>query len=125
MRDGKFEFVVTDVESGLASVGDNPFLEKKAQGQFVVVTMTVQNTSDKPKGLSAGNQNLFDAEGRKFTPDTMAAIALDSDVAVWDDINPGNKVTMKVVYDMPADAVPAEIELHDSVFSGGVTVALQ
>lgn len=125
VRDGKFEFVVTDVESGLSTVGDNPFLTEKAQGQFVIVTMTVQNTADKPKGLSPSDQEMYDTQGRKFTANTMAAIALDSDVSVWDEINPGNKVTMKVVYDMPADAVPAEIELHDSMFSGGTRVALQ
>ena len=29
-----------------------------------------------------------------------------------------------VVFDIPVDAVPAALELHDSAFSGGVTVAL-
>ncbi|CAM2790479.1 DUF4352 domain-containing protein [Prescottella defluvii] len=125
VRDGKFEFVVTGVESGLSTVGDNPFLTEKAQGQFVVVTMTVQNTSDKPKGLSPSDQEMYDSQGRKFTADTSAGIALESDVSFWDEINPGNKVTMKVVFDMPADAVPAEMELHDSVFSGGSRVALR
>ncbi|WP_341353356.1 MULTISPECIES: hypothetical protein [Rhodococcus] len=32
---------------------------------------------------------------------------------------------MPVVFDMPVDAVPASIELHDSMFSGGVTVSLR
>ncbi|WP_072689839.1 DUF4352 domain-containing protein [Rhodococcus marinonascens] len=125
VRDGKFEFVVTDVETGLSSIGDNPFLTSEAQGQFVVVTMTVQNTSDEPKGLSPSSQDMYDAQGRKFTADTSAGIALDSDVSIWDEINPGNTVTMKAAYDMPADAVPAEIELHDSMFSGGTRVALR
>jgi len=125
VRDGKFEFVVTGVESGLSTVGDNPFLTEKAQGQFVIVTMTVSNTSDQPKGLSPDSQEMYDAQGRKFTADVSAGIALESDVPLWDEINPGNKVTMKVVYDMPADAVPAEMELHDSMFSGGTRVVLQ
>jgi hypothetical protein len=29
------------------------------------------------------------------------------------------------VFDVPADAVPASVELHDSAFSGGVTVTLE
>lgn len=124
VRDGKFEFTVTNVESGLTSLGDNPFLAKKAQGQFVVVTMTVQNTSDEPKGVSPDNQELFDSQSRKFTADTSAGLNLDTDVAFWDEINPGNTVTLKVVYDMPAGAVPASMELHDSMFSGGVEVTL-
>ncbi|AWZ22869.1 Mpr protein [Rhodococcus pyridinivorans] len=125
VRDGKFEFVVTGVESGLTSLGDNPFLAEEAQGQFVVVTMTVSNISDEPKSLSPSDQKLIDGQGRTFSPDTSAALNLDSDVPIWDKINPGNTVTMPVVFDMPVDAVPTAIELHDSMFSGGVTVSLQ
>lgn len=124
VRDGKFEFTVTDVVSGLSEVGDNPFLIEKAQGQFTIVTIAVLNTSDEPKGLSPDAQDMYDGEGRKFSADTSAAIGLEADVAFWDEINPGNSVTMKVVFDMPIDAVPAEIELHDSTFSGGVRVSL-
>lgn len=125
VRDGKFEFTVTGIEAGLPSVGDNPYLMQKAQGQFVVVTMTVQNTGNEPKGISPTDQKLFDAQGRKFTADPTAAINLDSDVPLWDQINPGNSVTLKVVYDMPVGAVPASMELHDSMFSGGAKVNLQ
>lgn len=125
VRDGKFEFVVTGIETGLTTLGDNPFLAEDAQGQFVIVTMTVSNVSDAPKGLSPSNQKLVDDQGRTFSPDTGAALNLDSDVSFWDEINPGNTVTMPVVFDMPVDAVPAAIELHDSMFSGGVTVSLR
>jgi hypothetical protein len=37
---------------------------------------------------------------------------------------PGNSLTGTVVFDIPVDAVPASLELHDSLFSGGVTVTL-
>ena len=125
VRDGKFEFVVTGVEKGLASVGDNPYFTEQAQGQFVVVTMTVKNISDKAYGFSPSDQKLLDAQGREFEPSTSAQIALGgSDIPVWDNINPGNTVTAKVVFDMPKDAVPTAIELHDSMFSGGAKVTL-
>ncbi|MDV3125302.1 DUF4352 domain-containing protein [Mycobacterium sp. 21AC1] len=125
VRDGKFEFVVTSVQPGLAEVGDNPFLNQKAQGQFVIVTLSVENIGDQAQGFSPSNQKLFDAQGRSFESDAGAQIALgDSDIPVWDDINPGNAVDVSLVYDMPVAAVPASIELHDSMFSGGVTVNL-
>lgn len=125
VRDGKFEFVVTSVQPGLTEIGDNPYLAKHAQGQFVVVAMSVKNIGDKPQSFSPSAQKLFDADGRSFESDTMAQIALgDSDVPVYDNINPGNTVEVKVVYDMPPDAVPTSIELHDSVFSGGAKVSL-
>ncbi|MDG3014738.1 DUF4352 domain-containing protein [Speluncibacter jeojiensis] len=125
VRDGKFEFVVTDVQTGLSEVGDNPYLQQKAQGQFVVVTMTVSNTSNKAKSLSPSDQKMYDSQGREFEADPMAAINVGSDVPVWDQINPGNTVTVKAVYDMPVGAVPDHIELHDSMFSGGAKVSLR
>ncbi|WP_309226808.1 MULTISPECIES: DUF4352 domain-containing protein [unclassified Mycolicibacterium] len=125
VRDGKFEFVVKSVQPGLAEVGDNPYLARKAQGQFVIVTLSVQNIGDKAQGFSPANQKLFDNQGRSFESDSAAQIALgDSDIPVWDNINPGNTVEVKVIYDMPQGAVPTSIELHDSMFSGGTTVAL-
>ncbi|GAA1075985.1 DUF4352 domain-containing protein [Tsukamurella spumae] len=126
VRDGKFEFVVTGVEPGLSEVGDNPYLAKKAQGQFVIVSMTVKNIGTKPQSFSPSSQKLKDTQGRTFESDSMAQIALgDSDVPVWDNINPGNTVQVKVVFDMPKDATPATIELHDSMFSGGAKVTLK
>lgn len=126
VRDGKFEFVVSSVEPGQQSVGDNPYLTEKAQGQFVVVAITVKNTSDKPQSFSPTNQKLFDTSNRSFESDSMAQIALGgSDIPVWDNINPGNTVNVKLVFDMPTDATPGSIELHDSMFSDGATVSLK
>lgn len=125
VRDGKFEFVVTGVEKGVSSVGDNPYLTEQAQGQFVIVSMTVQNTSKEPKSFSPTEQKLIDDQGRSFEPSTSAQIALGgSDIPVWDSINPGNTVNAKIVFDMPKDANPATLELHDSMLSGGVKVSL-
>ncbi|MFC0316155.1 DUF4352 domain-containing protein [Gordonia phosphorivorans] len=125
VRDGKFEFTVTGVESGLSEVGDNPYLTEKAQGQFVVVSLTVSNTSDKPQSFSPSEQKLKDSQGRTFESDSSAQIALgDTDIAVWDSINPGNSVNVKLVFDMPKGATAQSLELHDSMFSDGVTVNL-
>jgi hypothetical protein len=76
VRDGKFEFVVKAVEPGLTEVGDNPYLAKKAQGQFVVVTLSVQNIGDRAQGFSPSNQKLIDTQGRSFDSDAEAQIAL-------------------------------------------------
>ena len=109
----------------LTQAGDNPFLDPKPQGQFVVVSMTVQNIGDEPQSFSPSSQKLIDVQGREFENDTSAQISLGgSDITVWDNINPGNSVQVKVVYDMPTDAVPASIKLHDSMLSNGVTVSL-
>ena len=70
------------------------------------------------------NQFLIDTEGRKASADDEAAIYLDEAQSLYEPINPGNSLTGTVVFDIPVDAAPASLELHDSLFSGGVTVAL-
>jgi hypothetical protein len=123
VRDGQFEFTVTKVEKGVASVGAD-FLEEKAQGQFVLVHVTVKNIGAKPQTLIDSVQKVRDGEGREFTTDSTAAIVIKGNDVFFNEINPGNAVKGTLVYDMPKGAKPASIELHDSMFSGGVTVTL-
>jgi len=123
VRDGKFEFTVTQVETGVTEVGDE-YLSEQAQGQFAFVHMTVANIGDRAQMLDGSNQTLVDTEGREHSASSTAAIYLDGSDTFLNDINPGNVVEGIVVFDIPADAVPASIELHDSMFSGGVTVSL-
>ncbi|WP_342353738.1 DUF4352 domain-containing protein [Gordonia zhaorongruii] len=116
---------MTDVEDGLDSVGDNPYLASEAQGQFVVVAMSVKNIGDEPQSFTPSAQKLQDTDGRTFESDVEAQLALESDIPLYDNINPGNTVEIKIVYDMPQNAEPATVELHDSMFSGGASVSLR
>ncbi|WP_433523878.1 DUF4352 domain-containing protein [Nocardia pseudovaccinii] len=125
VRDGKFEFVVTDVQSGMKTLGTNPYLQKTAQGSYTIVSITVRNTSKVPYGFSPSDQYVFDTQNRKFGNDSTAAINLQADTSLYADINPGNSITAQVAFDLPADAEPDHIVLHDSMFSGGVTVSLR
>lgn len=121
--DGDFTFVVTAVEHGPAIIGDANF-GIEPQGKFVFVTMTVTNHGDSLGSFFGDNQYLIDTEGRKASANTEAAIYLPEAESFFEEINPGNSLTGIVVFDIPADATPASLELHDSAFSGGVTVAL-
>jgi len=123
VRDGKFEFTVTSVETGVATVGDE-YLNEQAQGQFVLVHVTVTNIGDAAQMFDGSSQKLVDTAGREHSADSSAAIYLGDSNSFLTDINPGNSVEGTVVFDIPADAVPATISLHDSFFSGGVEVAL-
>lgn len=122
VRDGKFAFTVRSVKCGLAKVGTNPYLQEKAQGQFCAVALTVKNIGDEPQSMFADNQYAFDSKGRKYSANSMASMADESSQVLWEEINPGNSVKGTVYFDMPKDAKLAKLELHDSMFSGGVTV---
>ncbi|MFQ6226823.1 DUF4352 domain-containing protein [Nocardia sp. NPDC002869] len=125
VRDGKFEFVVTQIEQGLKVVGTNPYLQKEAQGQYILVHTTVTNIGDRPRAYFGSNQTLIDAQGREFTNDTMAEVNVNDSAVIGADINPGNQLSVVIAFDVPVDAQPTVIEFHDSAFSGGAKVALQ
>ncbi len=124
VRDGKFEFTVTKVKTGVTSVGDQ-YLGKKAQGQFVLVSVTVKNIGNESQTMFDDNQKLTDTQGRTFSTDTEASIYLKSNDLWMSEINPGNTASGTLIFDMPAGSAPASLELHDSAFSGGVTVSLR
>jgi hypothetical protein len=123
VRDGKFEFTVTQVETGVGHVGSDAF-GVDAQGQFVLLHLTVTNIGDEAQYFDGSSQKLHDTAGRTHSADTEAAIYLDDANSLLNQINPGNTAEGVVVFDVPTDAVPATAELHDSPFSGGVTVTL-
>ena len=124
VKDGKFTFVVTKVVPGKTKVGDQ-YLNKKSQGQFVLVYVTVTNHGDEAQSFFGDNQVVYDAQGRKFSADSEAAIYLgDASKSLYEEINPGNSVKGIVVFDVPKGVKLTKIELHDSAFSGGVDVKL-
>ena len=125
--DGKFTFTVNGVTCGVPTVGDTTYGGgSTAQGQYCKIAVTIVNTGDKAQTLFGDNQKLVDGAGREFSPDTAAMIWDAPDGNGWmSEINPGNTLTANVIFDVPMDATLEHIELHDSMFSAGVKVALQ
>jgi hypothetical protein len=124
-RDGKFEFVVKSIKCGKTSVGSD-FLTQEAQGQYCLLGVSVKNIGDEKQSLLSSNQYLFNAQGQKYSADDTATLYAAPDSSSWySDINPGNSVSGVIVFDIPKDQIPTRAELHDSAFSGGVSVDLQ
>ncbi|WP_147915481.1 DUF4352 domain-containing protein [Ruania zhangjianzhongii] len=126
-RAGELEFVVDGVETGQESIGDG-FLSEEAQGQYVLVEVTVTNTGSEEATFYDGDQLLIDTEGREHSSDSGAWMYLDEDEGFFvTDINPGNTTAGVLVFDIPTDATPASITLSDgSWFSySEVEISLQ
>lgn len=124
VRDGKFEFTVKSAKCGVAKVG-NDLLGEKAQGQFCLVTVNVKNIGKESQAFSDSSQKAYDAAGTEYSTDSAAGIYANKDAAtLFNEINPGNQVTGVLVFDIPKKVKLTKVELHDSPFSGGVTVAL-
>lgn len=128
VRDGKFQFTVTSV-SHAKSVGDTADgLGDTAQGEYTILHVTVTNIGSQPQTLDDSSQYVYDADGRKYDASTGADIDLNSasgsNSVFFNTINPGNTVHGELAFDMPAGTEAVKAELHDSAFSGGITVNL-
>ncbi|SBT40653.1 DUF4352 domain-containing protein [Micromonospora auratinigra] len=123
-RDGKFEFTVKSAKCGVAKLGSS-VVGTKAQGQFCLVTINVKNIGKESQMFDGSSQKAYAANGTEYSADGEAALYANQNTETFlNDINPGNQVTGVVVFDIPKNVKLAKLELHDSPFSGGVTVAL-
>jgi len=120
-RDGNFSFVITGVER-VDAVADQEFpeIQKAAQGEYVIVKMTVTNVGNEPQTFFASFNTLSDGS-TVYQSDDEAWIYLGNTLA---DLNPGDSVDTAVVFDVPRGTDVESIELHDGPFSDGVTVGL-
>ncbi|MFI7598997.1 DUF4352 domain-containing protein [Actinoplanes sp. NPDC049681] len=124
VRDGKFEFTVTKLDCSKTKVGSE-FLNEKAQGKFCIISVTVKNIGKEAQTFDGSSQKAYDAEGTEFSNDTGAEIyANEGSPTFLQEINPGNQVKGKLIFDVPKSTTLTALELHDSVFSGGVKVSL-
>ncbi|MGY1709089.1 DUF4352 domain-containing protein [Geodermatophilus sp. SYSU D00758] len=123
VRDGKFEFTVTGVDCSQTELGTAP-ITTTAQGVFCIVSLNVSNIGNEAQYFDASSQVALDAQGREFSADSGAGIYIGDANSFLEQLNPGSAVDGQLVYDVPAGTQLTDIELHDSPFSGGVTVSL-
>ncbi|MFC7532412.1 DUF4352 domain-containing protein [Actinoplanes sp. GCM10030250] len=124
VRDGKFEFVVSRVDCSRTSFGIEQ-LKRTAEGRYCVVSLSVRNIAGKPKYFLGLAQRAKDANGTSYGFDEIAGIYANRDTHTFlEKLDPGDRVTGKLVFDIPADVRLATLELHDFPLSGGVTVTL-
>lgn len=123
-RDGSLEFRVHDVRCGVVQVGD-AFVNQTAVGQFCLVRLTVSNVGSRPATFTDTLQRAYAPDGSRFAADSGAGILANPEQQVFlNEINPGNRVSGVVVYDIPPDSRIAELELHEAEDSAGLRVTL-
>lgn len=119
VRDGKFQFVATNLECGVDIPNVNP------QGQYCSVDLAITNISKQPQYFFDVNQFAIGSKGEKYAADGTAGISANlKQAAIWSSqINPGNSISGKVVWDIPKAGKIVRFELHDSALSGGVKIS--
>ncbi|MBF6467813.1 protein kinase [Nocardia beijingensis] len=119
VRDGKFEFVVTEVDSGVSRIG-----LQNAAGSFLIVTMAVRNISDETKWFLPMGQRVLDAQNTPFDHNATATMWQNAQqrLGYSFELRPGQSATTQLVFDLPHSVTPDHLELHDFVLSGGARV---
>lgn len=124
-KDGKFSFTITGITYA-SSVGPS-MLKEEAKGRFALVHVRIKNIGNEAQTIDDSSQYLYDADGKKYSADSAADLTISSGKnSTWlQQVNPGTKVDGVIAFDLPKNVKPVRAELHDSAFSGGVTVSLK
>jgi len=124
-RDGDFQFTVTGLKCGVSHVGTD-LIGQDAQGQYCLVSIQIKNIGKKAQTFSDSEQKAYNAKKVEYSVDSAAALYANSTSQVlFEQINPGNTVKGKLVFDVPEGTKLTSLELHDSMFSDGVKVNLK
>lgn len=122
VRDGNLEFTVSRVRCGVTEVGSG-LVKRTAKGQYCLADVKVRNVKTDARRLYEPFQKLVDSAGEKHGAEISMRLVL-RDQTLWDKVEPGRQVSGTMVFDIPRDAKPESLELHDGIASGGVTVRL-
>ncbi|WP_235488412.1 DUF4352 domain-containing protein [Frankia sp. AvcI1] len=120
--DGRLEFVVAGIDCSKSRLGDG-LLALRASGRFCLAQVTVRNTGDTAAALDNTTELLWDDHGDRHEANFLARFKLDENL--WDSIDPGETKRGTLVFDVPRDAQPQELELHESAQSDGVRIPVR
>lgn len=121
VRDGTFEFQITDISSA-KTIGDNPYLQYTAEGVYVVFTLDATNVGNEPQYVFPSEQKLIDVNNRQYPLATDVDSELNAPAGVGQ-ISPGHTASMKMAFDVPQSVRMKALELHGDMLSDGVMVA--
>jgi hypothetical protein len=124
VRDTTVEFVITAVSCGHTTVGEG-VLTRRARGQYCVASYELRNVGSTLAVLTVTDQYAVTTAGSRHQghPDATAA-ANNLLFVVPLPLAPGDSAHGKIVFDLPADATLAALELHDNQHSDGAVITI-
>ena len=114
------ELTVTEVERGVASIGDSYFTADP-QGEFVLVTVEIHNTG--PEEITAFSSDfVLVGDGVEYSVSDDSWYQDDS--LSFESVNPGNTYKGVLVYDVPEGAEISSIEMTPGWFGDTAVVSI-
>jgi hypothetical protein len=118
---GNFKWKITGFERK-SEIGEyimDMFMGKKADGEFLIVNVEVENVGKSAEYLMDSFVKLVDDQDREFSPSSGAAIYLkpQGSALMFETINPGIVKKGKIVYDVPVGLKVANVRISSSLVS--------
>lgn len=104
------DWMVTVHGTETAATFSDEFFEEQAQGEFVIVEMTVENSGSEATYFDETALSLIDAEGNSHSTSTT----LIDQTFFIEQINPGNQVTGQAAFDVPEGTEAVALEVTDN-----------
>jgi hypothetical protein len=119
--DGGLTFAITSTESASSVQYQDAPVTKNAQGEYIIVHMTVLNSGDAQGTFLATLQKLK-AGGTTYSIDDEATAYLNG---TWADLPAaGDTADVAIAFDVPPGTTPESLEVHGDAASTGVEVPL-
>lgn len=120
--DGDLEFSVASMKrSDAAGDTSNEALTVTPEGEFILLTFTVHNTSTVPKMYSTVPQVIIGENGTRYPSDTTAFLYANPEIVT---IQPDETVTVTEAFDVPKETEIRAFEAHEAVMSHGVRLGV-
>jgi hypothetical protein len=99
----------------IKTVGDSISTET-ADGEYVLIDLAVINNSQRKHTVTTAFMDLIDENGKTYSRDSQAAITMQlggekKRAAMFDDVEPGQSLTMILVFDAPATSRDFELKI--------------
>jgi hypothetical protein len=91
-----------------------------AQGEYLLVHLTVLNSGDQP-GTFVGTFQKLKAGGTTYSIDDVATAYLNGTVV---QLNPGDNSVVSIAFDVPPGTTPESLEAHGDPVGAGVDIPL-
>ncbi|SHN01749.1 DUF4352 domain-containing protein [Cryptosporangium aurantiacum] len=126
VRNGAFEYRVTDQQCGVPEVGVNAgSAGQPSRGHFCVVTLSVRNVSRRAQVFTAADQVGYTTAGDRYLGSAPASrYANGSSRTFLTPIGPGAAVTGKLAFDLPNGERLDSLRLRVTASAGSVAVSL-
>jgi hypothetical protein len=118
--DGGLTFAITGVDNSPTVQYQDAPVQKTAQGEFLIVHMTVLN-SGSAQGTFLATLQKLKAGGTTYSIDDEATAYLNG---TWADIAPNDSADVAIAFDVPPGTSGASLEVHGEPMSTGVDVPL-